>query len=407
MFALVGAALWFWLRPTQVSVTEVYMREISPAIQGVGTVEAKVVVQLAAKIPGRIVGINVDQGDTVRRGQALIQLENSESTAEVERALAALERSKLGVTAQRAALLRAQAALSAAEAAIAGARANRTLAHAYAERWRKLAATGDVSQMDLEARLTAAQSADEELKSAEAQREAAAKEMAAQEAAVDISQHDVTAASAGLAATEARKAETVIISPIDGYVVSRELEPGAAVNPGAPILKLADPRTAWVTVFVDEREAGPIVVSDAADIALRSLPGRALKGRVARIRRESDRVTEQLTVDIAFDELPERLTLGEQAEAVIRPAAKRATALPLGAVVRTPDGVGAWMVDDGRLRFKRARLGAVDPLGWIEVIEGFSAGEQVVIAPGKLADLKNEGRRVIAVAQKSEVVAVE
>ena len=117
-----------------------------------------------------------------------------------------------------------------------------------------------------------------------------------------------------------------------------------------------------MTVFVDEREAGPGVVSEAADIALRSLPGSALKGRVARIRRESDRVTEQLTVGIAFDKPPERLTLGEQAEAVIRPAAKRATALPLGAVVRTPDGLGAWMMDYERLRFKRARLGAVDPL---------------------------------------------
>jgi multidrug efflux pump subunit AcrA (membrane-fusion protein) len=186
MLALAGAALWFWLRPTQVSVAEVYMREISPAIQGVGTVESKVVVQLAAKIPGRIVAINVDQGDAVRRGQALIQLENSESNAEVDRAVANLERSKLGVTAQRAALLRAQAALSAAEAAVARARANRSLAHANAERWRKLATTGDVSQMDLDSRLTAAQSADEELKSAEAQREAAAKEVAAQEAAAAL-----------------------------------------------------------------------------------------------------------------------------------------------------------------------------------------------------------------------------
>jgi hypothetical protein len=93
MLAVVGAALWFWLCPTQVSVAEVYMREISPAIQGVGAVEAKVVVQLAAKIPGRIVAINVHQGDTARRGQALIQLENSESDAEVERAVANLERS--------------------------------------------------------------------------------------------------------------------------------------------------------------------------------------------------------------------------------------------------------------------------------------------------------------------------
>jgi multidrug efflux pump subunit AcrA (membrane-fusion protein) len=60
--ALFGGAVWLWLRSTQVATAEVTAREISPAIQGVGTVEAKVVVQLAAKITGRIVIMNVDQG---------------------------------------------------------------------------------------------------------------------------------------------------------------------------------------------------------------------------------------------------------------------------------------------------------------------------------------------------------
>ena len=156
-----------------------------------------------------------------------------------------------------------------------------------------------------------------------------------------------------------------------------------------------------------KREAGPIAVGNMADVALRSMPDRAFRGKVVRIRRESDRVTEQLTVDISFDELPERLTLGQQAEATIRPASRRAIALPLAAVVQSPAGAGAWTVADDRLRFRRARLGAVDPAGWIEIVQGFSAGEQVVIAPGKLADLKNEGRRVVASTQVSKVIVAE
>src|SRR6266540_2310269 len=100
--AFFGAATWLWLRPTQVTTAEVSAREISPVIQGVGTVEAKVIVPLAAKISGRIVVMSVDQGDTVQPGQILVQLEDSESSAEVERAMANLDRAKLAVYAQQA-----------------------------------------------------------------------------------------------------------------------------------------------------------------------------------------------------------------------------------------------------------------------------------------------------------------
>ncbi|MGZ9214708.1 MAG: efflux RND transporter periplasmic adaptor subunit [Candidatus Binatia bacterium] len=402
---IVAAALWFWLRPAQVTTAEVSVREIRPAVQGVGSVEAKLVVALAAKITGRISAMNVDQGDVVRISQVLVKLENSELSAEVARAAANLERVKFALLTQEAAVLRAQAGLAAADAAIAKARSNQLLAQTNAERWRKLAATDLVAPMDLDERLNAAKSADAELRSAEALREAAAKDVSAQEIALKAVPQDIAAGAAALASARARNAETTMASPIDGIVISRELELGAAVNPGTPILKLADPASIWVTVFVDERDAGPIARGNAANVTLRSMPGRAFHGKVVRIRRESDRVTEQLTVDISVEEPPERLTIGQQAEATIRPAARRVTALPLAAVVQSAKGAGAWTVVDGRMRFRRASLGIVDPAGWIEVIEGFTGGEQVMVAPGKLADLKNEGRRVAGATQRSDTIA--
>jgi HlyD family secretion protein len=200
----------------------------------------------------------------------------------------------------------------------------------------------------------------------------------------------------------------VLRSPFDGDVVSREVEPGTTVNPGAPVLKLADPRTAWVTVHVDERETGQIAPGDQGEIRLRSQPGRTFRGRVVRVRRESDRVTEQLAVDVTFEARPARLTLGEQAEATIRPAPRRAAvALPLAALVRTSDGPATLVVVDGWLRLRPLRLGLVDPAGWAEVLDGLRGGEPVVLAPGPLADPGAEGRRVLVRVDETGTAGAE
>ena len=102
-------------------------------------------------------------------------------------------------------------------------------------------------------------------------------------------------------------------------------------------------------------------------------------------------------MDLRLDERPGRLTLGEQVEATIRPPIHRdVVAVPLSAVVRRPDGLGALVVDEGRLQFRRVSFGVADPSGGIEVLSGLRPGDEVVVAPGRLADPANEGRRVAA-----------
>jgi HlyD family secretion protein len=203
----------------------------------------------------------------------------------------------------------------------------------------------------------------------------------------------VLEAEAALALARERAGDAVVTSPLSGYVVSRELEPGATVNAGTPIVRVADPATAWATVHVDERRTGMLGVGDRADVTLRSQPEHPLPGRVARVRRESDRVTEQLAIDVAFDVPPGRLTRGEQVEAVIRPAARPgAVAVPAAALVRGREGNGVWTVMDGRLVFRRVEPGVTDAEGWLEMRRGVRPGEIVVLAPGGLAGA--DGRRV-------------
>ncbi len=440
-----GGGLWFVLRPTQVAVSRVSVRDLGAAIQGVGTVEAKAVVQVGAKITGRVVSILVDQGDTVKTGQVLARLDDAQLRADVARseaALAAAEAQRRDLEAgtrkeeieeAHANVVRAQAQLDdllagsrkqeidELEERLKSAGATRVLTERELRRMQELFAKELVSAQEVDRARQAYEvaSAQErgarqtlqiavegarkhQIDAARAQLKAAQDRLELLRAGprphqVDGARAQVREAQASLALARERQADSVLLSPLDGYVVSRDLEPGTTVNPGTPVLKIADPKSGWVTVHVDERETSGIKVGDPAEIALRSVPGRTLRGRVARVQRESDRVTEQLAVDIAFEERPPRLTLGEQAEATIRPAGRsQVVALPLSALVRTPDGLGTWVVVDGRLEFRPTRLGVVDPAGWVEVLEGVRVGEQVVVAPGRLADRGHEGRRVLA-----------
>jgi HlyD family secretion protein len=398
LLAGVVAGAMYFFRPPHVIVATAAVREIAPAVQGVGTVEAKTVVRVSAKITGRLVSVLADQGDAVRVGQLLATLDRAEQLAQVAQAEAAVQRARLAVIAQEVALRKAAASVQAAEATVGRLKAMEGLARVNAERWRQLHQDGGVSRVEMDVRATEAIVAGQELRSLEAQRQVAQEEVAVGQASLETLRQEVRVAEAALATTRARQADTEIRSPLDGVVVLRELEVGATVNPGSAILKIADPRTAWVTVHVDERDVGSLGVGDSAEVALRSLRGRTLAGRVARIQRESDRVTEQLAVDIALLDPPERLTLGEQAEARIRPPARQgAVGVPLGALVRTAGGPGVWTVAAGRLAFRPVRLGVVDPGGWVEVLAGIQAGDEVVVAPGRLADRQNEGRRVMAV----------
>jgi len=392
LLVLAGLAALYVFRPPVVTLGTVTNRDVAPAMQGVGTVEAKVVVNVSSKVTGRVVAVLVDQGDTVTTGTPLVRLESAQYAADVDR-------SEANVRAAEAQLRDLLAGprpqeLEQLKARLASASATRTLAERDFERIGSLFARELISAQDRDRARQAYEVATASERDARHGLDLA-RENWARTDQIDAARAQLQAAHSALVLSRANLAETVIVSPLDGYVVSRELEAGGVVNPGAPIFKIADPATAWATVYVDARDTAGLSVGDPVDIRFRSLPERTFQARVARIQREGDRVTEQLAIDVALVERPARLILGEQVEATIRPPARRGVAaMPLAAVVRRPDGPGALVVEDGRIHFRAARLGVIDPGGWAEIVDGLRAGERIVLAPGLLADPSNDGRRV-------------
>lgn len=447
---VVGAALLalgagvLLLRPPAVSVVEVATRDLAPAVHAVGTVEVKSSVSVGPRIAGRLVAVLVDQGDVVEPGQVVARLDDAQLVAEVRRAqeaarAAAAQRNDVEagsraeeIAEARGNVARAQASLDdllagsrpeeieEARTKLRSAAATRVMTGRERQRTEALHAQGLVAAQDADRARQAHEVAEAQERAAEqtlrlvvegprrhqvvnarAQVDALRARLALLEAGprpnqLAASRAQAREAEAALALAHERAADAVVRSPLGGYVVSRDLEPGATVNAGTVVVRVADPRTAWATVHVDERRIGVIAVGDAAEVALRSHPGAPLAGRVARVRRESDRVTEQLAVDVAFDTPPRRLTLGEQVEAVIHPAVRRgAIVVPAAALVRGRDGLGLWTVTDGRLAFRAVEPGATDAASRVEVLRGVRPGDLVVVTPGRLADAA-DGHRVRA-----------
>jgi membrane fusion protein YbhG len=95
-------------------------------------------------------------------------------------------------------------------------------------------------------------------------------------------------ARAALALAESHQRDLRIVSPVDGVVTGRSVEPGEVVLPGARLLELADLRDTWVRVYLPEKIYGRVRVDDHATVSTDSLPGQSFAGRVETISQESE-----------------------------------------------------------------------------------------------------------------------
>jgi len=116
---------------------------------------------------------------------------------------------------------------------------------------------------------------------------------------------------------------------------------------------------------------------------------------VARLGHQSDRVTEELEVDVAFSEPLQNFRLGEQSDVYIVAGMKKdASSLPSAAIVTKDKKRGVWIVVNGKLTFKDVTVGIVDRRNFTEIVTGLDGGERVAMAlPAEMAKFR-EGMKV-------------
>ena len=340
---------FFWYAPP-VPVIQVKTVEIQGKVHGPGTVQSRVPVAVSTKITGILEKLYADQGNRVKKGQLLAEIDSAELRA---RAAAA-----------QAAKNRAQRELSRAQADVGKAQANLGLAQSNYQRDQEVFKPGYISQAAFD--------------TTKAQLRVAESEVHASQATVTALQAAVKQAESETQAAQALHNYTRILAPMDGLITSRKAEVGTTVSPGTPIFQLVDLDTVWVAAWLDQSQIAQIKHGQRAAIRLRS--GRHYQGRVERINAEADTVTRELEVDIKFEQLPEPLVIGEEGQVEIELGRQQAPLVPLSAILAKNSGKGVLVADNGILRFRNVILGLEDGAR-TAVTEGLKEGELVVVNP--------------------------
>jgi len=191
---------------------------------------------------------------------------------------------------------------------------------------------------------------------------------------------------------------TPFLSPFDGYVLAVLQREGAWVDPGRPVVTVADLSRVWAVTAVYEPDLPFVRVGDAVELTLAAQPGEAVEGVVEYVYPTVDPLTRQGRVRIALDNPQLRFRPGQYAVATIRARRDaRGPLAPRSAIVRTGARAVAFVqLGEGRFEPRQVTLGAASEGDLVEVLEGLRAGEQVVTNGQFLLDSEARLRESIA-----------
>ena len=358
----------------KVYVTPAATKQIESVVAATGQVDPKVKVNISAHVIGKIERLYFNEGDTVRRGQKLVELEKPVFTAQRDRARAELANRRIEVQRARAAMANAEASYRRAE--------NMQRQGISAQE------LFDRASLDLENGRAMYASALEGVRQAEA---------TLRQAEEDLSR-------------------TTIVSPLDGKVVQLNAREGEVVitgtmnNPGSVIAIIADLSEILVEAEVGETEIVGIRAGQPARIKVDAIPGVEYRGRVAEIgssaaiRQSGASGVRYFKVKVAIENADDRLRPGMTSQvAIVTSTLANTISVPIQAVVERVPGAKdddeqdedapkqkyAFVVVDGKAKMTQVHTGISDATH-VAIASGIKAGDPVVTGPFRtLKNLKD------------------
>jgi HlyD family secretion protein len=254
---IAGLSIWYLVRPQPLLVQ--------------GEVDATRL-DIAARVDGRVADIPVERGENIAAGAVLVRIDNPETLAKHEQALAA----KVVADAQLANIKAGTRAevIAARKAALERAQASVILAQKTYDRISQLAEHGNAPQARLDQAtdtLHESQRATDQAKSAYEQ---AVNGYTAEER--QISAANVQKAVADIAAVQSVIDQMVITAPVASQVYKRNVEPGEYVSPGVPLVTLIDLNDLWIHFDLREDLVKTLKIGDRFDVRIPALADRRI-----------------------------------------------------------------------------------------------------------------------------------
>jgi HlyD family secretion protein len=291
-------------------------------VSGNGRLEAKLS-DASAKEPLRVKEVLVDEGDLVKPGQVLVQLDTVTIEAEMAKNEAAVATAreefaaaKGGIATANADIAAAKADIAAANAAIEQQQGEIKLAQTEADRQRRMLAENATSQALFDTRQTALATAKSTLTSIQAQADAAqARAAAAQSRAAtaqsqaDAAQRQIEVALAQVAVTKSRIKDATLISPVTGRVLYRLVQPGEVLGPGGKALTLVNLNDVYMEIYLPSDQAAALKTGAPARITVDYEPDKSAAAYVSFVSPEAQFTPKQVETKSEREKLMFRVKL--------------------------------------------------------------------------------------------------
>lgn len=320
----------------KVGVVLVERRPLRETMEYAGSVEATETVSIASKVTGIVQQITVDLGDHVTQGDTLVVIDDGEFMQRLKQAKANLQLS---------------------EAQLERSRITQQLAEREYERAERLAGQG--------------LGTDQAMDSATAFRDTSSAE-------IDLAKADVARMRAAVEEAQLGVENTRIVSPMDGYVQARRVDPGALASPTMPLLVLVKIDPAKVVVHIPESD---ILLAEKGREALVSVAGGRLQfnGRVERVAPTLDIATRTTLVEIKVPNADGRLRPGMSADvAIVAREDPAALVVPEDALVLQQDRMMVFVVKGDIARMVPVQIG-IQQHGMVQIVEGLEESDLVIV----------------------------
>ena len=346
-------------------VARVERGPLTAAVSATGNLNAVVVVQVGSQVSGQIKDLLVDFNSIVKKNQVVARIDPDIFEAKVNAAKADLDSSRATVLNQEAQVERARADVDNARAALVEAKAFTAKAQVQSldakrdyDRKTELFGRQLIAKSDLDTSQATYDAAVAQLDSTRAREQALTSGIQAALAQLRVAQATVESARAQVKQKDAalRQAQvdldhTTILAPVDGVVVSRQVDVGQTVAASlqAPILfTIAQDLTRMqVETSVDEADIGRIKLDDRATFTVDAFPGETFGGTVTQIRKAAQIVQNVVTYTVVV--------------AVANPTGKLVPGMTANVKLVTAEKPSALKVPNAALRFRPAGVEAAAP----------------------------------------------
>ena len=375
-FLLAAAALAAYvgrnaLLGTPVETVEVLRADLIQTVVASGRVMSPRRVRVGAVITGRVVAIPVTEGQAVKKGAELVLLEDKDVRAALAQAQAGVAQAEAKVRQLR------EVGLPAAQQALLQAEATLTQVRGQFDRTKRLQAQGFVGQSQLD----------------DAQRNLDVAQSQARAARVQVETNSTRGSDFAMAMTaleQARAAERVaqaklpdmvVRAPVDGVLISRNVEVGDIVQPGKELFLLAPAGETQVIVQIDERNLSQLSLGQKALGSADAFPGRRFPAELIYINPGIDALRGSVEVRLRVPSPPDYLRQDMTVSVDIEVARRAQAVVAPTQAVRDATTAQPWVlaVRNGRAERVPVKVGLRGD-GRLEVLQGAAPGDALIPA---------------------------